>query len=213
MNETTQTLIMRVADWKRPLEERIQSLSAISALEDADAVVMLAALLPDVEPGLVPAIRKALLELGGLKLLAQTLRSSDKADRAQAIRMIGFVAEPDSVAWVLRGLEDSDPDVREEAADALANLRVDAAFEPLSRVLRADPEPRVRSAAAQAIGCYPTAAARQALLDAQSRDRDPLVLSIVDLALTRCRPAPSGPQRRPPSHDDGPSALRSRKAV
>jgi HEAT repeat protein len=95
-----------------------------------------------------------------------------------------------SVGQLTRALFHSDPAVRKDAATALGRLNTDAtdALPRLAEVLRQDPDPDVRAAAADAI-CKMAPASRAALSDlaAALRDPDPRVRMHAALALLRLK--------------------------
>ncbi|MGY4103922.1 HEAT repeat domain-containing protein [Nocardia sp. R16R-3T] len=102
-----------------------------------------------------------LIKLGDGRAVADILplvESDDVAVRSEAARAIGYlgVAQVPVVGPVLlRMLSDADEMVRNEAAEALCNVRYNPAVDILVNLLRADPSWLVRASVAEALGSYP----------------------------------------------------------
>jgi HEAT repeat protein len=81
------------------------------------------------------------------------LRDRDVRRRRAAARVLGWLRwpPPRAVDALIRTLHDSDPGVREEAAESLAYLHARRSIAPLIAALR-DPAPNVRFFAAFALG-------------------------------------------------------------
>ena len=85
-----------------------------------------------------------------LALLLST--SEDREARRRAIEELGRLDGDGITAALSRGLEDTDPGVRERAARALGRTWDEGAIEPLARAVSDDGDADVREAAAQALG-------------------------------------------------------------
>lgn len=84
--------------------------------------------------------------------LAQSAQTeADKARRLQYLQMFDDVTHPAFLPSIVQGVQDSDPDIRVRAADALRDYRNDAtALQWLQYLAQSDPDERVRREAAQA---------------------------------------------------------------
>jgi len=153
--------------------------------------------------------------LGTVWNLVRMLRSSDPAQKAQAVRALGTARSRLAVEELVALLDDSDREVRREAARALGEIGDEQAAEPL--IARAgdagaaiaedavealgkiptpaslqyliaslgDPRPSVRMAAALALGNQGGAEAAQALEDLLAHERDHPVFVAGAEALSR----------------------------
>lgn len=106
---------------------------------------------------------------------AALLRSGDTMARRSAAAVLLQSDDPRAAAALIAALGDEDPGVRELAADGLDGVLAAAAG--LAELLRADPVPEVRRAAARSLRHNPDPAA-QAALAAAAADPDPVVRAL-----------------------------------
>lgn len=85
------------------------------------------------------------------RVLTRLVRADDPELRAAAMTAIGIAPRPDTEQFAREGLRDPAWPVRSEAAKALAAIAGDRAIDPLVAAL-GDGDPRVRLAAAEALG-------------------------------------------------------------
>jgi len=111
------------------------------------------------------------------------LTSSLPAERRSAAAALGASGQAAAVEALIGALDDSERDVRFEAACALGGLHDDRAVGPLIVVLRTDADPGVRAEAAQALGLIENSTAREALDQAHRHDRHPRVRGIAGWAI------------------------------
>jgi HEAT repeat protein len=98
-------------------------------------------------------MQQARADIGDVALsLAQAAQvEQDKARRLQYMQMFDAVTHPAFLPSIVQGVQDSDPDIRVRAADALRDYRNDAtALQWLQYLAQSDPDERVRREAAQA---------------------------------------------------------------
>jgi len=107
-------------------------------------------------------------EPASIALYADATRDEDAAVRRAAALALAGHGGPEHVPVLIPLLGDEDPAVRAGAATALQFLHDPAAAEPLIQRLRQDtePDPLVRTAAAEALGQYPQRPVALALIDA-----------------------------------------------
>ena len=93
--------------------------------------------------------------------------------RAQAMRALGSSHQPEAVEFLVRGLNDSDVQVRRDAATGLINTFGEAAIAPLTQHVKqtVEPDPAVRVNSARALRNSRSPESVRALIDALE-DRD-----------------------------------------
>lgn len=98
----------------------------------------------------------ALLEMGKdhAESFVQSLRDPNPAAVSVALRMLGEVGDASITPQLRSPLQQSNVEIKLEAIRTLQKLRGQGALELLELVL-SDEDPRVRRAAAQAVGCFP----------------------------------------------------------
>lgn len=84
-------------------------------------------------------------------ILGEILTSGVDVHRCAAARALGEIATPGTVGLLRKALLDEDPDVRTDAAEALARLADPDCAEALMENLVGDPEPDVKKAALQGL--------------------------------------------------------------
>jgi len=123
-----------------------------------------------------------------LAVIRSGLRSGDEQTSRIAVRALGRLERPALIADLVPSLRSALPEIRIEAANAIAQAAqgwrsdkppsaaaVDAAFAPLAARLKTESEPDVRAAICEAVGRLPYAnasqaeAAERALVDAAGR--------------------------------------------
>lgn len=116
--------------------------------------------------------------------LGQQARSTQRALRAREISESDLPVDPGALLVAL--LDDEDPEIRTQAARALAEAAYAPALEPLISLATAE-EPRVRAAAAGALGRLGKADAIPALVAIlwENEDQDPFLRHAASLALAR----------------------------
>ncbi len=167
--------------------ERIAAVEVLRATKPVAAVLPLALQLPRVEDQLKAAIREALIEMDGPATIAMDLESDDDDVRIRAAESLALIPAPSGVAPLLRALADPVARVRELAASALGLYADRSAVAPLCTLLASDPDPDVRSAAAQSLGHLSGGVALEALEMAYDRDPDDFARILIGEALTRIR--------------------------
>lgn len=115
-----------------------------------------------------------------------------------------------SFITVRKGLRDSDPKIIAHAANAVESLYFQHAFDPLSRIVREAPQPRVRAAALHALARVDTTEAaefllgvlehgapvdRRAAMDGLQRARGPRFIEVAKNALSTASPEVQGALR------------------
>lgn len=116
-----------------------------------------------------PAVReRAIFELSKLgdaavRALDESLQSSDVTTRRNAVWTLTRIGSPRANALVVRSLHDEDPGVQLAAIRGSGNLRIEAAGEPLTRLVATAP-PHLQLEAASALGRLNDASAVPALL-------------------------------------------------
>ena len=125
-------------------------------LEGERATTALRARLFEVDLSLVPDVAKALARIGDRGVVGIAIAALDDprpGRRLAAVRVLGAVADRESVESLRRGLDDDVAGVRAQALDALARIGGQAgtcASADCARLL-ADPAPYVRIAAVRAV--------------------------------------------------------------
>jgi HEAT repeat protein len=179
---------LRVAlDGSAKKKDRLLALDRLAASKDPDAVVPLAASLARVEGELDVAVRRTLASLDGVKVLSNDLKSKDPTIRRRAVEMFALWPEPAAFDAVARSLDDPDAKVRENAASALWRFHDARGVPQLIRLLKGDPEPDTRAAAAQALGKLGGKSAVDALEDASHTEKDAFVKVLIDKAVTEAK--------------------------
>ena len=87
-----------------------------------------------------------------LSLLVQALADENWEVRAEAIKTLGTLGNPEAVPALIEALGDPDPRVRDEAVCALGNIGDRRAVPALINTLRNDDDDAVRVAAAYILG-------------------------------------------------------------
>lgn len=124
---------------------------------------------------------------GAARALTMTLRDAVAAVRANAAWALGRIRQPATFGALLPLVRDSDPLVREAAIGAVGQMDSTRAEAQLTQVLLHDDVPRVRRAAAWALGRFRTGAAAvaTALATALAHDSDATVREMAAWALAR----------------------------
>ena len=89
---------------------------------------------------------------GAAPALVAALRDADANVRTASAWALGRLSAREAVPALLEALRDARADVRESAAGALGEIEDPRAVDPLAAALRGDADPRVRRAAAWALG-------------------------------------------------------------
>ena len=121
-----------------------------------------------------------------LEALFRTARAPDAKKRGAAMRALGQCASDRRVpAYLLAGLDDDDPWVRYYACQALGRLRVEAAANPIAKLLASDAG-QVKVAAVEALAHLQSAIAFDALRGAaRSEDVDVMRAALIGLGIAR----------------------------
>lgn len=121
-------------------------------------VIDLSAQLPELTSS-TPAVREAaLLAVGhferqsGLDDARRALRDSEASVRVAAAWALGMIEHSDAIPALTDALGDSESGVRAQAALALGQIENESAVPALVRLLESDRDPKVRRAAAAALG-------------------------------------------------------------
>lgn len=134
---------------------RLASVWALGQFEDASYAKDIVPLLRDGDPVMRATVAEALGQMKSPRVgaaLIGALTDRNDAVRLAAVSALGDMEERSAVG-PLEGLllNDSDPEVRRECADALGNLSAARSLDPLAKAL-GDPDVEVQRAAADAIG-------------------------------------------------------------
>jgi hypothetical protein len=100
--------------------------------------------------------------LSPLEHIVEHDQASVRSAVLHAVRQLFFKR---SFVLVMRGLRDSDPEVRREALAAVSALHFGHAFDPLARIYRESADAAVRRAALESIGKIPSVDAAEMLID------------------------------------------------
>lgn len=106
-------------------------------------------------------LREAVDPLGSL--IQNVLAAGRGEEREKAVEALAEYRDPRVQAALLQALQDHDADVRESAADALADFKDEAAVDHLSHALLEDSSEDVRESAADTLGQIASPGAIQAL--------------------------------------------------
>lgn len=104
----------------------------------------------------------------------------DPTVRAACLRALGKHGDPSDTAAILPNLNAKAGFVRWEAASALQRLHHENAIDPLIVAMREDLEPKVRAAAANALGQYPEERVFQALVGSLSDENFSVITETVN---------------------------------
>lgn len=132
-------------------------------------------------PEAVGAIAESLVGQGSQRgrAFAAALLAAPRAERTRMIAALSqALLQVGAFEVWLEGLSHVDPQVREEAAEAIGLLREPRAAGSLALALEKDPCPSVRQAAARALGEIGSESAVAVLLAAEQEDPDPLLRSL-----------------------------------
>lgn len=167
-------------------ERRARAAEALGEFMDTHALSALtAAARGDADERVRAAAVRALARLndeGSAPVLAQALADPALSVRAAALDVVVQVRAFRDYAALIPLLGDADAALRAHAATVLGELRIAAAENPLGALLIGDPTPRVRKAAAWALGRIGGASVGGLLTQQHERERDPLVLSAIEIA-------------------------------
>ncbi|MDB4986109.1 MAG: repeat protein [Myxococcaceae bacterium] len=139
----------------------------------------------DADAGVRGSAVRALARLnhpGSGAAIAAALADANPSVRAAALDVLISVVGYANFASVLPLLADADPAIRTHAARICGEVHYQAAETMLIAALDGDTSAGVRKAAAWALGRIGGAAGRAALDAHKARERDPLVLSAIDVA-------------------------------
>ncbi|MBE3095777.1 MAG: HEAT repeat domain-containing protein [Planctomycetes bacterium] len=120
---------------------------------------------------------------GNVESLAQEVLSSDTADARKAVRALGTLG-PQALPRIDEALRDNRIEVRQEAALAYGQAARGEPVRRLASVVREDPSPEVRAAAATALGGAQAVDEMQTLL-AALEDPDRTVRARANAAIAR----------------------------
>jgi len=162
---------------------RIAAAMKVSQSGSRDAVVPMVQALQNTKGSLKAAIRRALDELKATSVLLADLASKDPEVRQASAELLGVLQDPESLGALVQSLKDPVPGVREECATAIAKFGGAQQVQALNHVLRTDEQSDVRMAAAQALGQIDAPAAKEALREALSTEKDDFVVVFIKMGL------------------------------
>lgn len=172
-------------DPRRAEAERARAATLLGDVGDTEAVLPLAVEYGDADGSLKTALAYALGRLNAIDVLGQKLAYGDARSRARAAEVLALFADEAATRVLVTALEDADPDVRINAAYALAEHADPLSRVGLARRLVEDANPSVRGAAAQALGEIPGVEARRALERAARKEGVVKVVILIERAIQR----------------------------
>ncbi|MBE3070055.1 MAG: HEAT repeat domain-containing protein [Planctomycetes bacterium] len=129
---------------------------------------------------LIPAVRASANRASDdtADKVAKVIRNRDTMVSAEAVRSLGAMRRPRAVkilTEVASGVEEKRGAVRQEAVIQLGTQRSPEALNTLRQVLKADPDPRVRAAAATSISRQRSLPDVALLVEVAENETDPVV--------------------------------------
>ncbi|HEU0051523.1 MAG TPA: HEAT repeat domain-containing protein, partial [Longimicrobium sp.] len=131
-------------------------IAALAELRDAGSREAITGALADADAEVRGLAAWALAELGVREapraLLDMAASERDPEARQKALWALAETNDPRGVAIFREALKDANAEVRKTALYGLTELRDAASADAFARLLRSDPDPEVRRAAARALG-------------------------------------------------------------
>lgn len=168
-------------DPKADLAARRAALDELKRLGDPNAIFPLITAVEQ-ETGLQTEIQNTIAALNAGEFLADQIDNGDLPARQRATLAAYFVKDAVLVEALIDALADQDVVVRTQVVSALRAAGDPRAVEPLIKVLGQDPDPDVRTAAAQALATLGGAAADAALAQAEANEKDEFVKGAIKRA-------------------------------
>lgn len=167
-------------------ERRARAVEALGEFMDPHAFEVLVEAserdpVPDVRVKAVRALARLNDPRSGAAV-AHALADADPTVRESALSVALIVTGFRDVAALIVLLGDTDAQLRAHAARLCGEYRVSGAEQPLVAMLRGDPAPSARKAAAWALGRIGGAEGRAALVTQKQTEQDGLVLSAIEIA-------------------------------
>lgn len=163
------------------LAARRAALAELKRLRDPNVIFPLITAVQQ-ESGLQAEFQATITGLNAGEYLADQIDNGDLAAKQRATLAAYFVKDEVLVEALIDALADQDVVVRTQTASALRAAGDPRAVEPLIKVLGQDPEPDVRTAAAQALATLGGPAAEAALAQAEANEKDEFVKGVIKQA-------------------------------
>jgi HEAT repeat protein len=119
-------------------------------------------------------------ELGELRTTLAESKNAD--DRASAARLLAQLGDRQSIKLLVKSINDTDANVREQSILALGQLRAREAVTPLIELLKTSTEPRIKAASAFVLGLIRDRRAVDPLI-AELTTAEPLLQRNITVAL------------------------------
>ncbi|MDT3700042.1 MAG: HEAT repeat domain-containing protein [Thermincola sp.] len=150
-SETAELLFRAMSD--KNDEVRMSATAALKSLADPSIAKFLVEALKDPYKWLPARVAEVLVAIGpaGVPDLHQALESNDPALKGYIIEILGEIGEPSSASQINHILQDSNANIRLQAARSLGKIRHDSSIQPLAGLLE-DQEVKVKVQAIRSLG-------------------------------------------------------------
>jgi HEAT repeat protein len=191
-------------DSTKLVRDRIAAARRVAVLADdeAEAVVLLAALAAHLKRSDRGELLIILGQMGALERLSADAKSPDPAVRLRSAMLLGVLEDREASPILIAALSDVEQRVREAAASALRRLRDPRALAALAAGVLDDPDPDVRGACAQALGELDEPRALEALEQATREEADVFTIILIERSILRFTQRAEGRSEEEPASGD-----------